>query len=159
MFSTYTQIKLGHGYFKLYLERLPAYDTNLCNVCKVKQTPEHILLNCRIYKAEQKTLKNAVLQSKPQLPAFTLSTRLNESINLISEAHYVWPASTPSTRQLPAYILSTRLNESINLISEAHYMWPASTLSTRQPPAYTLSTRLNESINLISEAHYVWSAL
>ena len=66
MFSTYTQIKLGHGYFKSYLKRLPAYDTNLCNVCKVKQTPEHILLNCRIYKAEQKTLKNAVLQSKPK---------------------------------------------------------------------------------------------
>ena len=66
MFSTYTQIKLEHGYFKSYLERLPAYDTNLCNVCKVKQTPEHMLLNCRIYKAEQKTLKNAVLQSKPK---------------------------------------------------------------------------------------------
>ena len=64
MFSTYTQIKLEHGYFKSYLKRLPAYDTNLCNVCKVKQTPEHILLNCRIYKAEQKTLKNAVLQLK-----------------------------------------------------------------------------------------------
>ena len=66
MFSTYTQIKLGHGYFKLYLERLPAYNINLCNVCKVKQTPEHMLLNCRIYKAEQKTLKNAVLQLKPK---------------------------------------------------------------------------------------------
>ena len=64
VFSTFTQIKLGHGYFKSYLERLPAYDTNLCNVCKVKQTPEHMLLNCKIYKAEQKTLKNAVLQSK-----------------------------------------------------------------------------------------------
>ena len=63
MFSTYTQIKLEHEYFKSYLERLPAYDINLC---KVKQTPEHILLNCRIYKAEQKTLKNAVLQSKPR---------------------------------------------------------------------------------------------
>ena len=64
MFSTYTQIKLEYRYFKLYLKRLPAYNTNLCNVCKVKQTPEHMLLNCRIYKAEQKTLKNAVLQLK-----------------------------------------------------------------------------------------------
>ena len=36
----------------------------LCNVCKVKQTPEHMLLSCKIYKAEQKTVKNAVLQSK-----------------------------------------------------------------------------------------------
>ena len=66
MFSTYTQIKLEHEYFKSYLKRLPAYNTNLCNVCKVKQTPEHILLNYRIYKAEQKTLKNAVLQLKPK---------------------------------------------------------------------------------------------
>ena len=62
-FSTFTQIKLGHGYFKSYLKRLPAYDTNLCNVCKVKQTLKHILLSCKIYKAEQKALRNAVLQS------------------------------------------------------------------------------------------------
>ena len=66
MFSTFTQIKLGHGYFKSYLKRLSAYDSNLCNVCKVKQTPEHILLSCRIYKAEQKALKKAVLQTKPR---------------------------------------------------------------------------------------------
>ena len=64
VFSIFTQIKLEYEYFKSYLKRLPAYDINLCNVCKVKQTPEHMLLSCKIYKAEQKTLKNAVLQSK-----------------------------------------------------------------------------------------------
>ena len=65
-FSTFTQIKLGHGYFKSYLERLSAYESNLCNMCKVKQTPEHLLLSCRIYKAEQRALKRAVLQTKPR---------------------------------------------------------------------------------------------
>ena len=63
-FSTFTQIKLEHEYFKSYLKRLSAYDSNLCNVCKIKQTSEHILLSCRIYKAEQKALKNTVLQIK-----------------------------------------------------------------------------------------------
>ena len=66
MFSIFTQIKLEHDYFKSYLKRLSAYDSNLCNVCKVKQTPEHILLSCRIYKAEQKALKKAILQTKPR---------------------------------------------------------------------------------------------
>ena len=63
-FSTFTQIKLGHEYFKSYLERLPAYEDNLCHICKVKQTPEHILISCKQYKAEQKKLKNTVLRQK-----------------------------------------------------------------------------------------------
>ena len=63
-FTTFTQIKLGHGYFKSYLVRLPAYENNLCHICKVKQTPEHILMSCKQYKAEQKHLKNAVLKTK-----------------------------------------------------------------------------------------------
>ena len=64
IFSTFMQIKLGHGYFKSYLERLPTYEDNLCNICKVRQTPEHILISCKQYKAEQKTLKNTVLKTK-----------------------------------------------------------------------------------------------
>ena len=64
IFTTFTQIKLGHGYFKSYLVRLPAYENNLYHICKVKQTPEHILMSCKQYRAEQKTLKNAVLKSK-----------------------------------------------------------------------------------------------
>ena len=66
---TSPQIKLGHGYFKSYLERLSAYNFNLCNVCKVKQTSEHMLLSCKIYKAEQKALKKAVLQQKSRREA------------------------------------------------------------------------------------------
>ena len=64
IFSIFTQIQLEHEYFKFYLKRLSAYDSNLYNMCKIKQTPEHILLSCRIYKAEQKALKKTVLQTK-----------------------------------------------------------------------------------------------
>ena len=63
-FSTFTQIKLEHEYFKSYLERLPAYEDNLCHICKVKQTLKHILISCKQYKAEQKKLKNTVLRQK-----------------------------------------------------------------------------------------------
>ena len=64
IFSTFTQIKLGHEYFKSYLERLSAYKDNLCHICKVKQTLKHILISCKQYKAEQKKLKNTVLRQK-----------------------------------------------------------------------------------------------
>ena len=38
-------------------------------MCKVKQTSEYMLLSCRIYKAEQRALKNAVLQIKSEREA------------------------------------------------------------------------------------------
>ena len=58
---------LEHEYFKLYLERLSAYEDNLCYICKVKQTLKHILISCKQYKAEQKKLKNTVLRQKAKL--------------------------------------------------------------------------------------------
>ena len=63
-FSTFSQIKLRHRYFKSYLERLSAYEDNLCHICKVKQTLKHFLISCKQYKAEQKKLKNTVLRQK-----------------------------------------------------------------------------------------------
>ena len=36
IFLSFTQIKLGHEYFKSYLEKLSAYEDNLCHICKVK---------------------------------------------------------------------------------------------------------------------------
>ena len=51
-FLTFTQIKLEHEYFKSYLKRLSAYEDNLCHICKVKKTSEHILISCKQYKAE-----------------------------------------------------------------------------------------------------------
>ena len=55
--STYIQLKLGHGYFKSYLVRLPGYDTDQCLVCKTKQSPEHLILSCKAYKEERKIIR------------------------------------------------------------------------------------------------------
>ena len=48
-FTTFTQIKLEHEYFKLYLIRLLTYENNICSICKVKQTLEYILMSCKQY--------------------------------------------------------------------------------------------------------------
>lgn len=51
-------MKLGHGYFKAYLHRLPDYDTKKChNRCNKDQTPEHLLTACLHHKKEQSELK------------------------------------------------------------------------------------------------------
>jgi hypothetical protein len=49
IWSTYMQLKLGHGYFKSYLHRLPNYDTKICQFCKTTENPEHLILHCRRY--------------------------------------------------------------------------------------------------------------
>ncbi len=57
-FSTFIQLKMGHGYFKSYLHRLSEDNSNKCyGICKARQTPEHLLLNCKHYRAEQLQLK------------------------------------------------------------------------------------------------------
>jgi len=57
IFSTFMQMKMGHGFFKSYLFRLPAYETNKCNgACREIQTPEHLLINCRHYFNERQLL-------------------------------------------------------------------------------------------------------
>ena len=57
-FSTFIQLKMGHGYFKSYLQRLSEDNSNKCyGICKARQTPEHLLLNCRHYRAEQIKLR------------------------------------------------------------------------------------------------------
>ena len=56
--STYFQLKLGHGYFKTYLARLPSYTSNKCSCSRtVKQTPTHLILSCPLYKEERALLK------------------------------------------------------------------------------------------------------
>ena len=59
-FSTYTQLKLGHDYFKSYLCRLPAYENDLCMFCEKKQSPEHLLLSCKQLSAERRDLREAI---------------------------------------------------------------------------------------------------
>ena len=59
IFSTFLQMKTEHDYFKSYLCRLFAYESNRCNEnCNEKQTSEHLLFHCRHYVNEQNELKN-----------------------------------------------------------------------------------------------------
>jgi len=57
-FSTFIQLKMKHDYFKSYLHQLSKNNSNKCyEICKMRQTLKHLLLNCKHYKAEQLQLK------------------------------------------------------------------------------------------------------
>ena len=59
LFSIFLQMKIEHEYFKSYLYRLSAYESNQCNEeCSETQTSEHLLLYCRHYLKERKEMKN-----------------------------------------------------------------------------------------------------
>ena len=51
------QLKLGHGYFKSYLVRLPGYTIDKCFVCGTKENPEHLILHCKTTQAIREELK------------------------------------------------------------------------------------------------------
>src|SRR5438045_4837825 len=57
IWSTYIQLKLDHGYFKSYLNRLSNYDSNICQFCNTKENPEHLLLHCRKYSQIRSRIK------------------------------------------------------------------------------------------------------
>src|SRR6266496_2049086 len=57
IWSTYIQLKLDHDYFKSYLNRLPNYDSNVCQFCNTKENPEHLLLHCRRYSQIRSKIK------------------------------------------------------------------------------------------------------
>ncbi len=57
-FSTFIQLKMRHDYFKSYLHQLSKNNSNKCyEICKMRQTLKHLLLNCKHYRAEQLQLK------------------------------------------------------------------------------------------------------
>jgi len=51
------QLKLGHGYFKSYLVRLPEYTTDKCFICGTKENPEHLILHCKATRKIRDELK------------------------------------------------------------------------------------------------------
>ncbi len=58
MFSTFIQLKMKHDYFKSYLHWLSENNLNKCyEICKMRQTLKHLLLNCKHYRAEQLQFK------------------------------------------------------------------------------------------------------
>jgi len=59
--SAFFQLKLGHGYLKGYLNKLGRTDNNLCR-CLRKETPRHLLLECRLYREERKEFNTLSVQ-------------------------------------------------------------------------------------------------
>ena len=60
VWSSYIQLKLGHGYFKSYLKRLPSYNfDNKCDCNNISiQLPAHLLLSCSKYQAAREKMKD-----------------------------------------------------------------------------------------------------
>src|SRR6266705_2893381 len=52
--STIHQLRLGHGYFKSFLVRLPQYTSSECQCSARIQDVKHLLLGCPLYKDERK---------------------------------------------------------------------------------------------------------
>src|SRR5258706_12665690 len=51
--STIHQLRLGHGYFRSFLIRLPTYNTTECQCSARIQDVKHLLLRCPIYQGER----------------------------------------------------------------------------------------------------------
>ena len=63
IFSTYMQLKVSYKYFKFYLDYLSAYDTrHYYETCTGVQSPDHILIHCRYFRAKQQTLREKLGQ-------------------------------------------------------------------------------------------------
>ena len=57
VFSSYFQLKTGHGYFKSYLNRASDAYPDICFICNTKESPEHLLLNCKRYSSIRNKIK------------------------------------------------------------------------------------------------------
>jgi ribonuclease HI len=64
--SAFYQLKLGHGYIKSYLYRFNISTNDRCR-CGKRETPEHLLLDCPIYREPRNKLRSE-LGYKPSLP-------------------------------------------------------------------------------------------
>jgi ribonuclease HI len=60
--STLIQMRTGHGYNRCYLSRIPTTNitTPKCPCGYRSQTPKHLLLYCKYYKAERKKMRNDI---------------------------------------------------------------------------------------------------
>ena len=57
VFSSFFQLKSGHGYFKFYLNKAPDAYPDICFVCNVKENLEHLILNCKRYSSIRNKIK------------------------------------------------------------------------------------------------------
>jgi hypothetical protein len=68
--SSFYQLKLGHGYLKLYLYRFGHLETDLCR-CGKRETTEHLLLSCK-----QTEIAQARVRLRDKLQGARLSLKL-----------------------------------------------------------------------------------
>ena len=57
VFSSFFQLKSGHGYFKSYLNRASDAYPDIYFICNVKENPEHLILNCKRYSSIRNKIK------------------------------------------------------------------------------------------------------
>src|SRR6516162_3553081 len=58
VWSSYIQLKLGHGHFKSYLKRLPDYSSDRCDCSEsFAQSPAHLLLQCSKHQYARNKIK------------------------------------------------------------------------------------------------------
>ena len=77
-------MKIEHDYFKFYLYRLLAYESNQCNEkCNEIQTSEHLLLHCRHYVNERKEIKNNMKISITLRTLFNTNEDIKNVLNFI----------------------------------------------------------------------------
>ncbi len=77
------QLKLGHEYFKSYLNRLPEYESKNCNgQCNDTQNPKHLLINCRHTQNERSQL---IKKMKPQTITLHTLFGTNEGLKNLAE--------------------------------------------------------------------------
>ena len=76
MWSSYVQLKLGHGHFRSYLKRLPDYNSDKCD-CNSNyiQSPAHLLTSCYNYQAEYSKIKKKLSISDDLSLKLLLTTR------------------------------------------------------------------------------------
>ena len=77
-------MKIEHDFFKFYLVRLFAYESNRCNEdCNQIQTFEYLLLNCRHFLNEQKEMKKNLKISVTIYTLFNINEITKNVLNFI----------------------------------------------------------------------------
>jgi len=86
-FSTFTQMKLDHDYFKFYLNRLSDYDSDKCHwSCQQRQTSEHLLTICHHFRHEQLVLRRKLEDLSPEIRTlFTIKKEIQTVLQFLKE--------------------------------------------------------------------------
>src|SRR5215469_2447888 len=87
--ATMVQLKLAHGYFRSYLTRLPAYDSEICPNCdsRQKETPYHLLFHCQSQsKIRKKTTQKLDRHNQTLCSLFLTKSGQNQLIQFLTES-------------------------------------------------------------------------